>query len=196
MLWLLTACCSQKCSQNKSTYPKKLCNKSKYYHCSSLCCWNGFTPQRENGNWKEKGRDHEKKTPAYIIQKSKNGEKRRGWMKMSCLLQRTVALQKSLSLEERLVRESLFPSVCMVPEIWKNWHEWDSQWVKVISSPWLVNWKVSTDAAHRYKFKGIKFFCNFWPCCFVLCFFHCYCLWCPLPPKKSTLSHGRLKKKE
>lgn len=76
----------------------------------------------------------------------------------------------------------------MVPEIWKNWHEWDSQWVKVISSPWLVNWKVSTDAAHMYKFKGIKvFFLT------LLCFSTAtvYCV--HYRSKKSTLSQERLK---
>lgn len=89
------------------------------------------------------------------------------WMKMSYLSQRTDALQKSLSLEERdkVVQQVVFPSSCMLLGMRSTKSE---TYLISFLLPFVnsVNRRLSADAGTNDVF----FFSSFCPCCFISCF--------------------------
>lgn len=88
-------------------------------------------------------------------------------MKMSYLSQRTDALQKSLSLEERdkVVRQVVFPSGCMLLGMRSTKSE---TYLISFLLPFVnsINRRLSADAGTNDVF----FFSSFCPCCFISCF--------------------------
>lgn len=123
-------------------------------------CWRvpDFAPQVE-GN----------RLPKHPLLSHKNHTKKiiGDWMKMSYLSQRTDALQKSLSLEERgkVVRQVLFPSGCMLLGMRSTKSE---TYLISFLLPFVnsVNRRLGADAG----INDVFFFSSVCPCCFISCF--------------------------